>query len=341
MANFMTKERIKMDFEATKCDWTTSRFLPMESSGVIQLPHLEGRLLVINDEDRYDSGLTLITMDKEKIIGACRVDTSACNDAEKAALDDLEGITLRDDDKKHIIYTINALGKLMRFTINKKFELEDPKTVDLAKCLKKALGIEGKPDCCLNVEGLAWDKKNKRLLIGLRNPVDKDKKDGKVKYLAQIVPLEHPDKCLDDKDECCKNLKDPLRFDLDGHAIRDITPFEDDFLIMAGPSSDEFVACCDDKSVVEDKEFHLWKWDGKGPLKDNDKKSKVECVKSIKHAEAVAEIEIDGDQRIILIKDRSSKMRDWLEENGCPRKVYESDEIPFYLPGQYLIAKKK
>jgi pSer/pThr/pTyr-binding forkhead associated (FHA) protein len=107
-------------------------------------------------------------------------------------------------------------------------------------------GIGEKPSIQggLNVEGLAWDPKNKRLLLGLRGPVPERQ--------ALLIPvrLKNPDGALTQDN---LQIEPAIRLSLGGQAVRDLAfdPKLDAFLIISGAPETE-----------QKGDFRLWTWSG-------------------------------------------------------------------------------
>jgi hypothetical protein len=122
----------------------------------------------------------------------------------------------------------------------------------------------------LNIEGIAWDPNNERLLLGLRSP--------QIGGQAVLVPV----KLRDPRGPFTReNLKvdqpEVIVFPLEGHGVRDITydTHLRSFLIISGAPE-----------TAPRTEFGLWEWNGQpdskpGKLMTLDEKMKPEGVTSV------------------------------------------------------------
>jgi hypothetical protein len=101
-------------------------------------------------------------------------------------------------------------------------------------------------DAVLNIEGLAWDPRGRRLLLGLRAPV--------IEGQALVIPLQirDPSGPLTVSNLAVENGK-ALRLSLDGAGIRSLEYDEPSgaYRIIAGAGLD-----------AEDRDFRILEWDG-------------------------------------------------------------------------------
>lgn len=107
--------------------------------------------------------------------------------------------------------------------------------------LKSAAAIKPEDKGGLNIESLCV--KGNSLLIGFRNPVSDQG--------ALVVPLLNPLEVLDGKPPV---LGESFRLNLEGRGIRDMTRWQDQFLIVAGAYQD--------RTAPEAKTPKLFKWSG-------------------------------------------------------------------------------
>ncbi len=221
-----------------------------EASGVVYVPGTDGVLFV--DDGRTDQIFWMQIGEGRKQAGAIKQVTLG------ADVIDLEGITT---DGTHF-YVVGSQSKakggdltgLVRF----KFDAQAERTVgtELMSGLKKFLaenvaelrGMENRKysDGGINVEGIAWDPRHARLLLGLRSPIV----DGQ----ALVVPL----KLRDPQGPfSLSNLQtdgaQAIRLPLGGGGIRSIEYDEARrafrLISGAGPNG-------------ENMDFKLWEWDG-------------------------------------------------------------------------------
>lgn len=221
-----------------------------EASGVAHVPGTNAVLFV--DDGRNNEVFLMQLGEDRKQAGAIKsIDLAT-------SIVDLEGIT---SDGKHF-YVVGSQSKatgadqagLARFTFDAASQRATG--TQSASGLKKFLadnvaelqGLENTKykDGGINVEGIAWDPQNKRLLLGLRSPVV----DGQ----ALIVPLKMRDANAAFSFE---NLevegRKAIRVPLNGAGIRSIEYDEARkafFLLTgAGPNSEKM-------------DFKLWEWSG-------------------------------------------------------------------------------
>jgi hypothetical protein len=221
-----------------------------EASGVAYVPGTDAVLFV--DDGRTNEVFLMHLGEDRKQSGAIKsIDLAT-------SIIDLEGITT---DGNHF-YVVGSQSKskgadqagLARFT----FDATNQRAVGTqsASGLKKFLadnvaelqGMENLKynDGGINVEGIAWDPRNKRLLLGLRSPVV----DGQ----ALVVPLKMRDaNAAFSFDNLEVEGKKAIRVPLNGAGIRSIEYDEARkafFLITgAGPNSEKM-------------DFKLWEWSG-------------------------------------------------------------------------------
>lgn len=221
-----------------------------EASGVAHVPGTDAVLFV--DDGRTNEVFLMRLGEDRKQAGAIKSLDLA------TSIIDLEGITTDGVN----FYVVGSQSKskgadqagLARFT----FDASNQRTVGTqsASGLKKFLadnvaelqGMENRKynDGGINVEGIAWDPRNKRLLLGLRSPVV----DGQ----ALVVPLKLRDaNAAFSFDNLEVEGRKAIRLPLNGAGIRSIEYDEARkafFLITgAGPNSEKM-------------DFKLWEWSG-------------------------------------------------------------------------------
>ena len=226
-----------------------------EASGVVYVPGTDGVLFV--DDDHTDEIFFMR-------LGKDRKQSGSINPVKlSASIIDLEGITT-DGVYFYVVgsqskSTGGDLTGLARF----KFNAANQQIVDTQSIsgLKKFLAdnvdeLRGMHDTSydnggVNVEGLAWDPRGQRLLLGLRSPV--------VEGQALIVPLKLRDPqgtfTLDNMEV---EGRKAIRLSLDNAGIRSIEYDElrKTFQIITGAGPN-----------TERMDFKLWEWsaDGKAP----------------------------------------------------------------------------
>jgi len=223
-----------------------------EASGVAHVAGTDAVLFV--DDGRPNEIFWMQLGEDRKQTGAIKTIDIATN------IIDLEGIT-SDGEYFYIVGSQSKskgadLAGLARF----KFDAANQRATgtEAAAGLKKFLadnvaelrGLENTKynDGGLNVEGIAWDPQNKRLLLGLRSPV--------IEGHALVVPLKLRDsKAAFSFDNLEVEGRKAIRVSLGGAGIRSIEYDESRkafYLIAgAGPNSEKM-------------DFKTWEWSGNG-----------------------------------------------------------------------------
>src|SRR5262245_35363655 len=143
----------------------------------------------------------------------------------------------------------------------------------------------------LNIEGLAWDPNNERLLVGLRGP-----QIGGPGGQAALVPL----KLRDPRGKFTReNLKvdqpEVIVLSLGGQAVRDITydPQLKSFLIISGVHEGG-----------QRTEFGLWEWDGQRPTP-----IKLMTLEDEQKPEGVTSVTINGRSYAFVVGDAGKHLK--------------------------------
>jgi pSer/pThr/pTyr-binding forkhead associated (FHA) protein len=146
-------------------------------------------------------------------------------------------------------------------------------------------GMEGG----LNIEGLAWDPNNERLLLGLRSP--------QIGAQAVLVPL----KLRDPRGPFnLENLKidEPqvIVFSLEGHGVRDITydPRMRNFLIISGAPE-----------TSPKTDFGVWEWNGQ----PDSKPVRIMVLEDKMKPEGIASVTINGASYVLVVGDAGSYLK--------------------------------
>jgi Protein of unknown function (DUF3616) len=221
-----------------------------EASGVAYVPGTDGVLFV--DDGRPDEVFWMKIGEERKQTGPIKGVTLGAN------VIDLEGITT---DGTHF-YVVGSQSKpkggdltgLVRF----KFDANAERAVGtesisglkkfLAENVAELRGMENRKysDGGINVEGIAWDPRGGRLLLGLRSPIV----DGQ----ALVVPLKLRDpQAAFSVGNLVTDGAQAIRLPLGGAGIRSIEYDEPlgafRLITGAGPNSEKM-------------DFKLWEWDG-------------------------------------------------------------------------------
>ncbi|HKQ75763.1 MAG TPA: DUF3616 domain-containing protein, partial [Blastocatellia bacterium] len=141
----------------------------------------------------------------------------------------------------------------------------------------------------LNIEGIAWDPNNERLLVGLRSP--------QIGTQAVLVPL----KLRDPRGSFTReNLKidqpEVILLSLDGQGVRDITYDSHlrSFLIISGAPE-----------TAPRTDFGLWEWDGQL----NSKPTKLMILEEKMKPEGVTSVTINGRSYAFVVGDSGSYLK--------------------------------
>ncbi|HEX8091538.1 MAG TPA: DUF3616 domain-containing protein, partial [Blastocatellia bacterium] len=158
----------------------------------------------------------------------------------------------------------------------------------------KDVGGAAANDGGLNVEGIAWDIPNERLLLGLRSPLAGGK--------ALVIPIKLRDPLGSFSKENLEVAGSAIRLSLGGLGIRDIQydAKSASFLIIAGPSSRGETTA----------EYSLWEWNGDADQSSADSAPReMTKLDSKMKPEGVTRAEIGGRKFIFVVGDGSSYMK--------------------------------
>jgi Protein of unknown function (DUF3616) len=204
---------------------------PFEASGVVVLPDGKGLLFV--DDARPDAVLWMeLAADGSPKAAPVRIPLGV-------SVVDPEGLTT---DGRHV-YIVGSQSRgrasagagLVRFRFDAaRGAVQGAETVNglseiLAAAIPEVRTTGGKKKAPLNIEGIAWDAKGGRLLLGLRAPLDGRQ--------AILIPVRLRDAS---GPFAAANLavEQPIRLDLGGEGIRGIeADAEGGFWIIAGGST--------------------------------------------------------------------------------------------------------
>ena len=273
-----------------------------EPSGVAQLS--SGEILIVEDDGAKP--LSLLKLNNANPFD--HLERIKALNFESVVVNDLEALTI---DQKDFLYAITSHSRNRKGKINSKrnhlirFNIKDQQIGDVHLIenlrdwiinaypqLKKSAKIKKvQKNGGLNIEGLAYDKKNQQLLIGLRSPLNKDEQ-------AIIIPIALNKQTFKNKLFNEKPL-DLISLDLDGAGIRDFTyvPYLNAFLILSGTSSGR------------KKPAQLWLWQrGQKPII-----VKIKGAKALGTAEGITAVKLlNKDVGILIVID------DGEEETGQP-----------------------
>lgn len=266
-----------------------------EPSAVQQLP--DGRLLVAEDE--YLHALSLLTLGENgEIVESDAIDSRLVRSL-KNKLNDLEGLAL---DNEGYIYAItshstNKKGErkddreqLLRFAIHGNQAQDLNIYTDLVNQLNHSESLKqllqeklGKTiDFAeINIEGLTYDPKHHRLMIGFRDP-DLDKK-------SLILAISNPKQMV--TEQATPIFSDVFVLDLKGRGIRSLTyDVHHDVYWLSNEVGDK-----------GKKQSQLWVWDGNA--NSQPRPVSIAGIELMTNVEAIDVIQYQGKTRLVLMSD--------------------------------------
>ncbi|HEU0184969.1 MAG TPA: DUF3616 domain-containing protein [Blastocatellia bacterium] len=262
-----------------------------EASGVVAVPGTDGVLFI--DDGRADEVLWMRIDQDGNQVGEIKPIKIGAN------VVDPEGITF-DGSWFYVVGSQSVIrgqepNALVRFIF-------DPETQRVAEVeslrtlyefltgevpeLKEYAGKKGLKGT-INIEGLAWDPVQERLLLGLRDPL--------ISGQALIVPLHWQDP---NERQSLENLAlaqpNAIRLSLGGDAIRSI---EYDY------SLNVFQIISGSPEVKKKSDFKLWEWDGRTSPREK------AVLDSRMKPEGVTRVSIDGNNFLFFVCDASGYFR--------------------------------
>lgn len=236
---------------------------PLEASGITAVPGTDGVLMVDNGRNgqvflmQLDPGgkqtgaikpidLGIIIEDVEGITTDGTYFYVVSSQSRPKAIAGAGLVRFKFDSRTQRVEGIEAISGLKKFLVDNVAELRDE-------------GERKSKDGGVNIEGLAWDPKQSRLLVGLRSPII----DGH----ALVVPL----KLRDSRgpfsiDNLQVEGSKAIRLSLGGIGIRGIEydGLAKVFRIISGAAEDQQMT-----------DFGLWEWNGKDTLRQTNKFAKT------------------------------------------------------------------
>jgi len=262
-----------------------------EASDVIAVPGTDGVLFV--DDNRPDEVLWM-RLDKDgNQVGEIKPIKIGLR------VEDPEGITF-DGSWFYVVGSqsgtkVEEMNALVRFSFDS--ETQSVKEVESAgglyqfltdgvSELKECAGKKGKKGT-INIEGLAWEPTQGRLLLGLRDP--------EISEQALIVPLKLRDPNARLSLENLTLIQpNAIRLSLGGGTIRSIV-YDDSLNVF------QIISGAPEEKKKED--FKLWEWDGQTSPRE-----KVTLNSKLK-PEGVARVSIEGQGFIFIVCDASEYLR--------------------------------
>ncbi|MFL6373275.1 MAG: DUF3616 domain-containing protein [Pyrinomonadaceae bacterium] len=260
-----------------------------ESSGAIWVPGTD-QVLFVDDKD--DANILCVTLNENADQSGDLIPVAL-----GAKVDDAEDIT-SDGTYFYVISSqfrkkSNEGAGIVRFrydpsthTVQDLQAIQDLKGLLIKNVPELAVSKdEVRTENAINIEGLAWDPKGKRLLFGFRDPL--------VNGSAMIVPamLKDPNAGF-----TADNLSfaPAIKLNLEGLAIRSIEwdATKTKFLIIAGATEGE-----------KKEGFFLWSWDGSGaPQKLQELDAKIK-------PEGITSVDAGGDHFLYVVGDAGYYLR--------------------------------
>ncbi len=274
-----------------------------EPSGAVQLT--DGRVLIVEDE--IHRAMNLLTIAPN---GSLVEDKGANIEITKSFdndLSDLEGAATDDRGFVYAITSHSTLKKnkrepnreqLVRFRVqgNKAVDIHSVKTLrdDLEQSERIASEIQahsGNPPNFdnLDIEGLAYDNKTKRLMLGLRAPMSND--------MSLIIAITNPDEMFD-KGEIPVFDK-PIFLNLDGGGIRSLH-FNNDL--------NQYIIANEVANKKGKNRSKIWTWSGNA--KEDPILMNLPELKDLDNIEGIASVTINGRKKLLFTPDEGVEKKE-------------------------------
>lgn len=272
-----------------------------EPSGLKQLP--DGRILVVEDEAEHAFALLEFQPDSGTPVTDAAANQRLIDSFERK-MNDLEGLA---QDGRGWLYAVtshssNKKGErkqdreqLVRFRLSEGRAVDQryhdslrDQLSDAAALKQLVANIQGpnRPDLgMINIEGLAFDTKHKRLMLGLSKPVF----DGK----ALIVTLTNPDAVFEQ--QAAPAFGDTYLIDLQGGGIRSIE---------YDAARDQYLLINEVENADGKNRSQLWRW--KADARSAPKRITPPAFAQMKNVEAVGLIEAGNGPEYLFLSDEGN-----------------------------------
>ena len=266
----------------------------IEASGVAFAPGLNG-VLFVNDSNEHQANWIKLDENGKQVGAIGEIDLGVrFKDPEAITYGNsfFYMVTSQSDSKD------SAGNAIVRFDINPETQTLRGKPeiiTDFRSFLLQnatSISASGAPDGIkggLNIEGIAWDPNNDRLLLGLRSPL--------IGTNAVLVPI----KLRDPRGPFTReNLKvdqpDVILLSLENQGVRDITydPQLRSFLIISGQPE-----------TAQKTDFVLWEWNGG----IDSKPTKLMTLEEKMKPEGVTSVTINGRSYAFIVGDAGSYLK--------------------------------
>jgi len=263
-----------------------------EASGAEHLS--DGRVLIIEDE-KSSAIKNILTFQSTNRVLVNQLVPDTNKIKTKIVLNDLEGIAVDANDYLYVItsHSQNAKGKnknnrslLARFSV-KNNTISDYKEISIKESLhqfiNRRMGINA-----INIEGLSFNDKKNKLLIGLREPVVRGK--------SLILYLDNPYEIFDEQDAEPEFSNQIVQLDLKGGGIRSL--YHDQKI-------GGYLIVNEVKNRRGQLRSKVWLWSG--VPEDEPHMLIIPGMENIKNIEGITSIKVKDKDRILIVADDGQK----------------------------------
>lgn len=277
-----------------------------EPSAVQQLP--DGRLLVVEDEAQ--SAFSLLRVNDDNTLVEDVAASQTMRQSIPGELSDLEALAADESGHFYAATSYSEVHanqggrrraqreRLVRFTLadNRMQDVRD--APNLKDALQKSTAVQQaiqdqtgmRVDFSrLNLEGMAYNKRSKHLLLGLREPQSGSQ--------SLIITIKNPDAMFERGAEPA--FGDVFALDLKGSGIRSLAYY--------APADTYLIANETIKTDSRKPASQLWLWDGRA--RSAPRKVHLPELDTLKNAEAITVATVRGQERLVVLGDNGSRKR--------------------------------